>query len=72
MHLTFMVCCRRRQAVKAAAQHSWDAYVEFAWGMDELMPLSAKGKNSFGALGATTCDSLDTLWCVCLRETHLL
>lgn len=73
-HLRVSVClcwCRRRQAIKAAAQHSWDAYVQHAWGMDELMPLSAKGKNSFGALGATICDSLDTLWCVHPGSSHV-
>ena len=46
----------------AAAEHSWQAYTAYAWGMDELMPLTDRGKNSFGGLGATIVDSLDTLW----------
>ena len=54
---------RRRQAIKAAAEHSWSGYVQHAWGMDELMPLSGRGKNSFGGLGATLVDTLDLLWC---------
>ena len=43
-------------------RHSWAGYVKFAWGFDELMPLTQTGKNSFGELGATIVDSLDTLW----------
>eukprot|EP00873_Tetraselmis_striata_P026257 jgi/Tetstr1/446521/TSEL_034047.t2 len=51
----------RQQHVKNAMQHAWDSYVKYAWGMDELQPLSKKGKSSFGGLGATIIDALDTL-----------
>lgn len=61
--------CRRQAAVKAAAQHSWQAYVTYAWGMDELMPLTQRGKNSFGGLGCTIVDSLDTLWLMGMKES---
>ena len=44
-----------------AVQHSWKAYEKYAWGFDELMPLNKSGINSFGGLGATIIDSLDTL-----------
>jgi hypothetical protein len=44
-----------------AVQHSWKAYENHAWGFDELMPLNKSGINSFGGLGATIIDSLDTL-----------
>lgn len=44
-----------------AVKHSWRAYEAFAWGMDELTPLTKGGRNSFGGLGATLIDSLDTL-----------
>ena len=37
-------------------------------GEDELQPLSRRGKNSFGGLGATIVDSLDTLWMLGLKE----
>lgn len=50
----------RLEAVREAFLHSWDGYVEAAYGMDELQPKSAKGKNSFGGLGATVIDALDT------------
>lgn len=51
----------RQQHVVNAMRHAWDSYVKYAWGMDELQPLSRKGKSSFGGLGATIIDSLDTL-----------
>lgn len=41
--------------------HAWRGYEQYAWGHDELCPLSKSGKNSFGGLGATIVDSLDTL-----------
>lgn len=44
-----------------AVQHSWKAYEKYAWGFDELMPFNKSGTNSFGGLGATIIDSLDTL-----------
>lgn len=34
----------------------------YAFGFDELKPVSRAGKNSFEHLGATIVDSLDTLW----------
>ena len=36
--------------------------------MDELMPLTQRGKNSFGGLGATIVDSLDTLWLLDMKD----
>lgn len=41
--------------------HAWRGYEQYAWGHDELCPLTKSGKNSFGGLGATIVDSLDTL-----------
>jgi len=35
----------RAEAVKEAYQYAWNAYVEFAWGFDELQPLSKVGVN---------------------------
>lgn len=59
---------RRRHLVKMAAEHSWQAYVQHAWGMDELMPLTKRGKNTFGGMGATIIDSLDTLWLLDMKD----
>lgn len=53
---------RRRALVKGAMQHAWSNYVMYAFGHDELMPRSLRGKDPFGGLGATILDSLDTLW----------
>lgn len=47
-------------------RHAWDNYVKYAWGMNELKPISRKAHNNsvFGAapLGATIVDGLDTLY----------
>ncbi|KAL4422458.1 hypothetical protein ABPG75_008655 [Micractinium tetrahymenae] len=61
---------RRREAIKAAMLHAWRGYERYAWGQDELCPLTKAGKNSFGGLGATVVDSLDTLYMMGLREEY--
>lgn len=53
---------KRRQAVQAAFEKGWNNYKQYAWLHDELAPLSAKGKKTFGGWAATIFDSLDTLW----------
>uniref|UniRef100_A0A803M9S1 alpha-1,2-Mannosidase n=1 Tax=Chenopodium quinoa TaxID=63459 RepID=A0A803M9S1_CHEQI len=58
----------RRQKVKEAMLHAWTSYEKYAWGQDELQPQSKSGVNSFGGLGATLIDSLDTLYIMGLDE----
>lgn len=58
----------RREKVKEAMLHAWNSYVKYAWGMDELQPQSKNGINSFGGLGATLVDSLDTLYIMGLKD----
>ncbi|KAF7556215.1 hypothetical protein G7046_g6359 [Stylonectria norvegica] len=58
----------RRAAVKKAFVKSWDAYKLYAWGQDELMPLSGKGKQSFSGWSAQLVDALDTLWIMDLKD----
>ncbi|OHW96180.1 glycosyl hydrolase family 47 protein [Colletotrichum incanum] len=58
----------RRQAVREVFLKSWASYKEYAWGFDELAPVTAMGKNTFGGYAATLVDSLDTLWIMGLRE----
>lgn len=58
----------RRQKVKEAMLHAWSSYEKYAWGQDELQPQSRSGINSFGGLGATLIDSLDTLYIMGLDE----
>lgn len=59
---------QRREKVKEAMLHAWNSYDKFAWGQDELQPQSKSGVNSFGGLGATLIDSLDTLYIMGLDE----
>ncbi|XP_006652783.1 mannosyl-oligosaccharide 1,2-alpha-mannosidase MNS1-like [Oryza brachyantha] len=59
---------QRREKVKEAMAHAWNSYVKYAWGMDELQPQSRNGINSFGGLGATLVDSLDTLYIMGLKD----
>ncbi|CAA6673181.1 unnamed protein product [Spirodela intermedia] len=40
--------------------HAWSGYKNYAMGYDELMPLSRRGTDGLGGLGATVVDSLDT------------
>ncbi|KAL5554627.1 hypothetical protein UlMin_042028 [Ulmus minor] len=59
---------QRREKVKDAMLHAWNSYVKYAWGQDELQPQSKMGINSFGGLGATLIDALDTLYIMGLHE----
>lgn len=56
----------KRDHVKRMMKHAWDGYVKYAWGANELRPISRKPHNDsiFGSapLGATIVDSLDTLF----------
>lgn len=58
----------RKEAVKKAVVKSWGAYKQYAWTKDELMPLSAKGKESFSGWSAQLVDALDTLWIMGLKD----
>ncbi|KAJ6846522.1 mannosyl-oligosaccharide 1,2-alpha-mannosidase MNS1-like [Iris pallida] len=59
---------QRREKVKDAMLHAWNSYEKYAWGQDELQPQSKNGINSFGGLGATLVDSLDTLYIMGLED----
>lgn len=50
----------RQQKVKEAFIHAWSGYKNFAMGFDELMPVSKRGTDGLGGLGATIIDALDT------------
>lgn len=52
----------RLKAVEAAFEHSWNGYMQHAWGKDEVMPVTGHHRASFGGWAATLIDSLDTLW----------
>ncbi|XP_036385497.1 endoplasmic reticulum mannosyl-oligosaccharide 1,2-alpha-mannosidase [Megalops cyprinoides] len=57
----------RLEAVKEAFRHAWKGYREFAWGHDELKPVSKSYGEWFG-LGLTLIDALDTMWILGLKE----
>eukprot|EP00668_Euglena_longa_P044757 GGOE01060213.1.p1 GENE.GGOE01060213.1~~GGOE01060213.1.p1 ORF type:complete len:539 (+),score=172.48 GGOE01060213.1:125-1741(+) len=63
---------QRREAVRAAMRHSWAGYQRYAWGHDELNPIS-KGYTDWRcqpacAFALTMIDGLDTLWVMDLKE----
>uniref|UniRef100_A0A8C4WVR0 alpha-1,2-Mannosidase n=1 Tax=Eptatretus burgeri TaxID=7764 RepID=A0A8C4WVR0_EPTBU len=62
----------RRAKVKQMMQHAWSSYRSFAWGANELKPVSKKSHstNIFGntQMGASIVDALDTLYIMELHE----
>ncbi|XP_069017550.1 endoplasmic reticulum mannosyl-oligosaccharide 1,2-alpha-mannosidase [Embiotoca jacksoni] len=57
----------RLEAVRDAFRHAWKGYKNYAWGQDELKPISKSFGQWFG-LGLTLIDSLDTMWIMGLKE----
>lgn len=53
-------------------KHAWDSYKNFAWGDNELRPISKRGHSAsiFGSsrLGATIIDAMDTLYMMEMDE----
>ncbi|RPB01021.1 glycoside hydrolase [Choiromyces venosus 120613-1] len=50
----------RTDAVKEAFMHSWNGYTKYAFGFDELSPVSNKGTNSRNGWGASMVDAMST------------
>ncbi|XP_067825699.1 mannosidase, alpha, class 1B, member 1b isoform X2 [Heptranchias perlo] len=57
----------RQKAVIEAFQHAWKGYKQYAWGHDELKPISKTYSEWFG-LGLTLVDALDTMWILGQKE----
>ena len=57
----------RQQAVVEAFNHAWSAYKKYAWGQDELLPVS-KSHNTWFGIGLTLIDALDTMYIMGLKE----
>ena len=57
----------RQEEVIGAFKHAWKGYKMYAWGKDELKPISKKSNEWFN-LGLTLVDALDTMWLMGLRE----
>lgn len=58
----------RRREVKKTFKKCWDSYRKYAWGRDELNPVSLSGSDTFAGWGATVVDSLDALWMLGMKE----
>lgn len=61
---------QRKEKVREMMMQAWDAYVEFAWGSDELHPTTLKGSNIMGGMGATIVESLGTLYIMNLTSRY--
>lgn len=57
----------RQREVVNAFKHAWKGYKEYAWGHDNLKPISMGYEDWFG-LGLTIVDSLDTMLIMDLQE----
>ncbi|XP_006981099.1 endoplasmic reticulum mannosyl-oligosaccharide 1,2-alpha-mannosidase [Peromyscus maniculatus bairdii] len=57
----------RQKGVIEAFLHAWKGYRKFAWGHDELKPVSKTFSEWFG-LGLTLIDALDTMWILGLKQ----
>jgi len=64
----------KRDKVRDMMRHAWSGYAKYAWGANELKPISAKGHSAsiFGSrhLGATIIDGLDTLYLMGLLKEY--
>ncbi|KAI9505470.1 glycoside hydrolase, partial [Coemansia spiralis] len=58
----------RRDAVKAAMKHAWEGYRQYAFGDDELQPVTNRSNNKWGGWGVTLVDALDTLYIMGLHK----
>lgn len=58
----------RLTQIKTEMKRAWDAYSLYAFGHDELVPLSKGFADPFGGWGATLVDSLDTLWIMGMKK----
>lgn len=57
----------RQSAVVDAFKHAWKGYKSYAWGRDELRPIS-KDHSTWFDLGLTLIDSLDTMYIMDLKK----
>ena len=57
----------RQKEVVASFMHAWKAYKRYAWGKDELKPIS-RSSNDWFNLGLTLIDSLDSMWLMGLDD----
>jgi len=65
---------KKRDHVKQMMKHAWDGYVKYAWGKNEVRPISLRGHSAsiFGSasMGATIIDALDTLYIMGMKDEY--
>eukprot|EP00112_Aurelia_sp_Birch-Aquarium-sp1_P019897 Seg5010.1 transcript_id=Seg5010.1/GoldUCD/mRNA.D3Y31 product="Mannosyl-oligosaccharide 1 2-alpha-mannosidase IA" protein_id=Seg5010.1/GoldUCD/D3Y31 len=65
---------KRRNYVKKMMKTAWDGYVQYAFGQNELKPISQTGHSAgiFGgsSMGASVVDALDTLYIMGLTDEY--
>ncbi|KAI4472103.1 mannosyl-oligosaccharide alpha-12-mannosidase-related [Holotrichia oblita] len=59
----------RQRAIVDAFRHAWKGYKKYAWGHDNLKPIS-EGYSEWFGLGLTIVDSIDTIYIMGLREEY--
>lgn len=57
-----LVAESRKVHIRKSFQFAWKNYVQYAFGYDEIKPITGKGENGWGGQGITLVDTLDTLW----------
>ncbi|KAI5462556.1 glycoside hydrolase [Mariannaea sp. PMI_226] len=62
----------RKDIIKEAFVKSWGAYKTYAWGKDELKPITKKGSQSFSGWCAQLVDALDMLWILDMKDDFML
>ncbi|KAJ2721393.1 hypothetical protein GGI07_004004 [Coemansia sp. Benny D115] len=62
---------KRQQAVRDAMSHAWKGYVDYAYGKDELQPVSKTSNKRWGDWAITLVDSLDSLRLMDLESEYL-
>ena len=61
---------QRKNKVKEVFLTSWNAYKTYAWGQDEIRPVSLNYRNPFLGWAATLVDGLDTLQIMGLENEY--
>lgn len=54
--------------IKKAFLHTWNNYYTYAWGKDEINPVTGKGRDNWGGVAVTLIDALDTAIIMNLNE----
>ncbi|PVZ99402.1 hypothetical protein BB558_004581 [Smittium angustum] len=58
----------RKHAVKDAMKHAWRGYSAYAYGKDEVLPVTKGWNSKWGGWGVTLIDSLDTLYIMGMKS----